>query len=704
MRSRRARGGAGWRFLIALAGVASGTLAAQSPDFARPTSGKPGPAAAASSPSPRVQGEGRGEGPTILSPRNASYSIDVELDPARHALSGREVITWRNITANPTREIQLHLYWNAWRNSRSTFLREERLGGHVRDLDEREPGDWGAIDVSAIRLLGLGNAPPIDLTGALRFIAPDTGNTDDRTAASVRLPASVAPGETINLAVEWTANVPAPFARTGRVGDYYFIGQWFPKVAVLGAGGWNTHEFHATAEFYADFGAYDVRITVPTGWVVGATGRVHAAPAVRDGRATHRFRQDDVHDFAWVTSPDLVERRERFTHASLPPVDMRLLLQPEHVSQAERHFAATRAALKSYGEWFGPYPYGHVTIVDPAWRSESGGMEYPTLFTAGTRWLAPAGVTDPEDVTVHEAGHQFWYGLVANNEFEHAWMDEGINQYANARVMAETFAPVHHFDRFFGGFIPWVYRDIVVPRDELEYWSSYRTVADSDTPSTPSWRYAPASADDITYAKTALWLHTLERLLGWPTMQRILSTFFERWRFRHPTPEDFFATANEVSGRDLTWFFDEVYRSGKVFDYAVESVTTEPRSMIGVGDGAARPLARDVTAAANRHDTTVIVRRHGEGVFPVDVEVVFEDGRRTRTPWNGRDRWRALTFDSAAPAVSATIDPDSVLRLDVNRTNNSVTLEPEGERAATRWSLLWLVWLQDRLLTFSIVF
>jgi hypothetical protein len=691
MRSRRARGGAAPRCLLALASVMSVTL---TPDFAKATSGKAESFAQATSGKPE----------TSLSPRNASYSIDVELDPSRHAITGREVITWRNITANPTREIQLHLYWNAWRNTRSTFLREERLAGHEGDVDSREPEDWSAIDLSAIRLLGLGNAPPIDLTSALRFIAPDTGNPDDRTAASVRLPSLVAPGETINLAVEWTANVPRPFARTGRVGNYYFIAQWFPKVAVLEAGGWNTHEFHATTEFFSDYGAYDVRITVPAGWIVGATGRADASPSVRDGRATHRFRQDDVHDFAWVTSPDLVERRERFTHPWLPPVDMRLLLQPEHVSQADRHFAATRATLKSYGEWFGAYPYGHVTIVDPAWRSDSGGMEYPTLFTAGTRWLAPAGTGDPEDVTVHEAGHQFWYGLVGTNEFEHAWMDEGVNQYANARVIAETFAPIHHSERFFGGFVPWVYRDVHVPRDELEYWSSYRTSAAADAPSTSSFRYAPSSAGEITYSKTSLWLHTLERLLGWPTMQRILSTFFERWRFRHPTPEDFFATASEVSGRDLTWFFDEVYRSGRVFDYAVESLSSEPRTQTGLSDTPARRFERDVQRPVGRYETTVVVRREGEAIFPVDVEVVFEDGQKRRTPWNGRERWRAITFDSTSPAASATIDPGEVLRLDVNRTNNSVTLEPEGERAATKWSLAWMTWLQDRLLTFSVAF
>ena len=205
------------------------------------------------------------------------------------------------------------------------------------------------------------------------------------------------------------------------------------------AGTWNCHQFHVGTEFFSDFGVYDVRMTVPRGWPLAATGRERERTDNADGTTTHRYYQEDVHDFAWTTSPDFLEARERFEHPGLPPVDMRLLLQPEHASQAARHFESARATLRYYGEWFGPYPYGHLTIVDPAWQSESDGMEYPTLFTVGTWWLMPRKDTYMEDTVVHEAGHQWWYGMVATNEFEDAWMDEGINQYANARVMAEEF-------------------------------------------------------------------------------------------------------------------------------------------------------------------------------------------------------------------------------------------------------------------------
>ncbi len=637
---------------------------------------------------------------TPRSPRNASYSIDAALDPATHTITGTEILTWRNVTSREARELRFHLYYNAWRNTDSTWMRERALA-RGRGPGPLPESDWGWIDVSQVGLLPP-DSPPVDLTSRMRFVAPDDGNAQDRTVMALALDAPIAPGQTVNLQIKWTAHVPRTFSRTGVLGRYYFIGQWFPKIGVLQDDGWNCHQFHSSTEFFSDFGVYDVRLTVPSGWVVGATGVERDQTEDPNGTTRHHYYQADVHDFAWTTSPDYLVRTARFEHAGLPPVEMRLLLQPEHAGQAERHFEATRATLRDYGTWFGAYPYDHITIVDPAWQSGTGGMEYPTLFTAGSAWLAPAGVTRPEGVTVHEAGHQFWYAIVASNEFEDAWMDEGFNTYSTARTVEEAFSPNFLSDRFFDGFIPWVYRDIPLSRaTDGNGLSSYRAVAKSDVQATPSWRYWPGTAGGITYSKTALWLNTLERYLGWTTMQRILSTYFERWKFRHPTPQDFFAVASEVSGQDLTWFFDQVYRSSDVFDYGVQSLTSEPAAARGfLGDGTARGFTE--RAAGGGFRTSLVVRRYGEALFPVDVLVTFEDGTQVRERWNGRDRWHLYQYDRPARAVSAQVDPDRVLLLDVDYTNNSYTLKPRAAEAARKWSLAWLVWLQDALVTYGI--
>jgi len=613
-----------------------------------------------------------------LSPRNASYTIGARLDPASRTITGEERIVWRNISTTTATELRFHLYWNAWKNDKSTWMRERALAGSTPDAN-RTAGDWASIDVTSVKLV----APSaVDLTASQHFITPDDDNADDQTVMALPLPTPVGPGSEVTLNVTWTAHVPRTFARTGAIGNFFFIVQWFPKLGVLQPDGWNCHQFHAGTEFFSDYGSYDVTLNVPRQWTVGATGLQRERRDNADGTTSHRYYQDDVHDFAWTTSPDLVERTARFEHPTLPPVDMRLLLQPEHTGQVDRHFDATRTTLKYYGEWYGAYPYGHITIVDPAFQSGAGGMEYPTLFTAGTRWLAPAHVTTPEGVTVHEAGHQFWYGIVGNNEFEDAWMDEGFNTFSTARAVAQVYDPNYLAVRYFGGFIPWVFRDVALPREtEGNGLAYYRRAAKSDVQATPTFRYFPSTGGNITYFKTALWLNTLERWLGWPTLQRVMSTQFDRWKFKHPRPADFFAIANEVSGRDLTGFFDRVYRSADVFDYGVDDLSASPE--------------------ASGFRSIVVVRRFGEATFPVDVRVTFDDGERVTEHWDGVDRWKSYSYVRPASVVSAEVDPERVLLLDVNYTNNSKTLHPSTSKASTKWSLKWMVWLQDCLLSWA---
>jgi hypothetical protein len=629
--------------------------------------------------------------PPVISARNASYVLHATLTPASRTLTGTGRLSWRNTSTLPTSELQFHLYWNAWRDHESTWMRELRRGRNPRALDRPADSPRGAIDVT--RLTVASHAGPSNLVERARFLAPDDGNAEDRTVWAVPLDRPVVPGETIEIEMAWTARVPLPFARTGGLGDYFFISQWFPKIAVLQNEGWNAHQFHLATEFFADFGSYDVSLTVPAPWLVGATGREQGVSPAADGMVTHRFTQDDVHDFAWATSPRFVEVRERITEAGLPPVDVRLLLQPEHRDQASRHVAAARVALRSFGRWFGPYPYGHVTIIDPvtvmdpmAQGESTGGMEYPTLITAGTVWGSPWRVADPEEVVIHELGHQFWYGLVATNEFEHAWMDEGLTTYATARAMAEAYPGRFVAGaQYFGGLVSWPYEDVRWSLDVDGLRSnSYRLTTGWNTPQTATWRFWPATAGGTSYSRTALWLATLEQHIGWPTLQRVLAAHFSRGMFRHPTPEEFFATASEVSGQDLAWFFDAVQRSDATFDYAVGPVISAPR------EGTDRRIR-----------TTVVVRRLAEGIFPVTVRMRFADGTMTDERWHGADRWRTFDYERESKLVAVEIDPERVLALDVNRVNNSWSATPHGERAADRWALRWMGWLQHVLVTYA---
>ncbi len=647
-----------------------------------------------------IQPQSAVQAAAALSPRNANYSIDVALDPARRRLSGRELLTWRNTSTISTSELQFHLYYNAWKNTRSTWLREAAALPWVEN-SRRAAADWGWIEVSAVRLVGSGGAPPIDVTAEARHISPDDGNADDETVLRVPLPRDVAPGETVNVELEWTAQVPRTFARTGAVGDCYFLAQWFPKVGVLEDAGWNCHQFHAGTEFFADYGVYDVRLRVPTGWVVGATGRERERRDNRDGTTTHRYYQEDVHDFAWTTSPDYLVREARFEHPGLPPVAMRLLLQPEHAGQADRHFAATRAALRYYGEWFGAYPYGHITVVDPAWQSGAGGMEYPTLFTGGTRWLAPADVADPEGVTVHEAGHQFWYGMVGNNEFEDAWIDEGFNTFSTGRTMAEAFTPNFQSERFFGGFVPWVIRDIPVSRATDENGLGELSIGrgagravhavvallaegrrpallQQDRPLAAHARAAPGLADAAAHH-----VHVLRAVeVPAPEAGGLLRGRQRGERARH----------------------DLVLRPGVP---KLQRVRLRDQHA-GVGAGRRRGLVRPggprvVWRCARRRSLPDVRDRPaaGRGRLPGRRARHLRERDQVRERWDGRDRWKRFETTGTSRAVSAQVDPDRVLLLDVNFTNNSRTLRPAAAAATRKWTVKWLVWLQDVLVTYA---
>jgi len=166
-------------------------------------------------------------------------------------------------------------------------------------------------------------------------------------------------------------------------------------------------------------------------------------------------------------------------------------------------------------------------------------------------------------------------------------------------------------------------------------------------------------------------------------MQRIMATFFQRWAFKHPQPADFFRIVNEVSGQDLTWFFDQVYRSSNTFDYGVQDLVSERRDEGGT------------------YRTTVIVRRYGEATFPVDVLTTFADGHDITEKWNGIDRRAIYVYERASRAAHVQVDPRRVLLLDTAYTNNSRTLEPRSGNASLGWAARWMVWLQDLMVTYA---
>ena len=562
-------------------------------------------------------------------------------------------------------------------------------GGRYDDSPGQRPaGDWSFIDVTAVRLLAGGGAPLTDLTASGTFIAPDDGNKADQTVLSVPLPGAVAPGESVTVELAWTARVPRTFARTGAVGNYFFIAQWFPKLGVLEDTGWNTHQFHAGTEFYADYGVYDVRITVPRGWVVGATGRERERHDTPKGTTTHRYVQEDVHDFVWTTSPDYVVKTATFEHPTLPRTELRLLLQPEHLGQAERHFAATRTALKYYGEWFGPYPYGHLTIVDPAWQSSAGGMEYPTLFTAGTRWLAPAARRgarrrhDPRSrspVLVRPGGQQRVRTRVAGRRaqpvLDVARAPRGVHAALLLRAVLRRLHPVG---------LPRSPADARRQRraGRLSVGGRKRRAGDAVVAVLHRHRRRDHLQQDGAVAAHARTAHRVAAAAAGPVaLLRAVAVQASQTRGSVCGAVGGRRTRSDVVLRPGLSIVEHVrLRGGPAHDHA-------RRARAAGSPTAARGDSPTGRARQATWRSEVVVQRLGEAVFPVDVLVRFSDGSTARERWDGRERWKLFTYDRPAAAVSAEVDPNQVLLLDVNRTNNSRTLDaagPEGQPAVGR--------------------
>lgn len=672
-----------------------------------------------------------------LSEHVVTYRISARLDPERKTVKGSETLTWTNPSLDEIRELRFHLYLNAFKNEKTTFMHESH--GMSRGF-RFEEGMWGYVDIHSIQL-GSG----YDLKPSMKYLHPDDNNTDDQTVMAVTLPEAVKPHGSVTLKIEFTSKLPRVFARTGFFGQFFMVGQWFPKIGVYEPAGmryatqgqWNCHQFHADSEFYADYGTYEVNLTVPSNYVVGATGVEQSARINSDGTTTHTFVQEDVHDFAWTADPTyrrvertfdadrLVSEKELGKVARtldrspeeihLQNVKMILLIHPEHAAQIDRHFRALENGLKYYGLWYGKYPYPTITMVDPAYKaSGAGGMEYPTFFTAGTSWMLSEPPTGLEEVVIHEFGHQYWYGMVGSNEFEESWLDEGFNTYSTARTIDEAYGPTSLVVRFQGIPVRW----FVSTLKYFGHWTN-RSAALASTRRDYIVRNAWDYYDEISYGvnsymRTAATLTTLQNLVGDKTFAKIMRTYFERWRFKHPSTNDFRAVVNEVAGRDMKWFFDQFVYSSNVLDYAVDGVSSNKvRPNLGVFDDSfgkhfevtekdrEKQEKKDSKAKKGEpamYESEVTVRRLGEVIVPVDVKVVFENGETYNTVFDGQYRWIRYHFVKPSKIAFAEVDPQHKLLLDINFTNNSRTIESH-RGAAVKWTSKMMFWIQNFLMS-----
>jgi hypothetical protein len=600
-----------------------------------------------------------------------AYKLEARLDPIHHQVAGTALVTWTNTGATAVDRLPFHLYLNGFKNEDSLFMRSSR--GVMRGARAGAEA-WGWIQIESVQIAG------VELVGKLEKVKPREAPLDE-TVVELPLPAPVEPGKSIEVAFKFTDQLPEVFARTGFKGDFHMVGQWFPKIGVrVGPPGnerWECQPFHINTEFFADFGVYDVSLTVPSTYVVAATGVLASATEAPGGTRTFTYHAEDVHDFVWMADPFMDTMSGQAKLEGKDTVEVRVLYRPEQKEFARRHLDAGIGAIERFSASYVPYPWPIMTIVDPpvdAWQG-AGGMEYPTLVTtAADGWYSRPGVRLPEFVTVHEVGHNWFQGILASNESVEAWLDEGVNEWADGNVMNALYGPRSSAIDWLG-------------------WSAeataLRRAVSTDPGSLPSpiATAAYAFVDNgaygaATYNSTMRALYTLEQTVGPTKFAAAMKAYAKEWAFKHPTGRDLFDVLSRELGQDLTWFFGPVFHGVGGLALGIRThhcrETHEPRGVYDEGS------AKKTYSDSDRPNTgsyvcEVVITNTGTIHVPVDVELKFADGSVQREKWDDRGTasWERFVVQRSSPLVEVWLDPENKLALD-NPIEHHYRIDADG--------------------------
>ncbi len=684
---------------------------------------------------------------SALSERVANYDLQATLDPKTHTVEGSETLHWTNRSDTPIHAVYFHLYLNAFEGPHSTWMTEKGKSD-FRSAVEIKKGEWGYIDLLEISQLG----KPIELPIAACphsaaqiskscFAHPDDGPETDRSVLRVELPEEVAPGATTEIKIRFHDQLPRVIARTGYFDSFHLVAQWFPKIGVLERRGergatedrWNVHEFHLHSEFYADFGTYNLQVTAPKGFTIAASGQRVGEPRETSAGVVHQLHQDDIHDAvfaAWDKYP--APFIATYEGAGSPKVTVETYFPSEFAASAAIAQRATLDSLKYFSDTLGPYPYPHITVVIPPFNAdEAGGMEYETFFTTEGS-TGPASAYMTLFTTVHEFGHGYFMGLLASNEFEEPFLDEGLNEFWDARMLGDEEV------RFDLGWFGKLGFHIPAPTQWLIERMGGASHFQADPLAASSWhRYSSGTYESI-YPRTALVLHDLEAQLGGDVLARGMKLYYQRWHHRHPSAADLrealvdSCDAPEEKQLVRDWFDVQVYSAQPIDDLvrSVESVEIVPEPGTELRDGGRVELTEDETdklvadtreafakatgagGAVFADGGTILRSQTGKpfhpGPFPFrstvktqrrgaqvaqTLLVKFEDGREDRVAWPAGERWHKWIFEGPARVESAQLDPERNLLLDVNKLDDGRTRTPD-KLAPRRWALELFNWMQ----------
>jgi hypothetical protein len=532
------------------------------------------------------------------------YHLRVFLDDRRHLLHGQLTMQYFNHSPDSLPYLYFHLYPNAYSNHLTAFARQQVENGSI-DFYYSPDSSRGFLD-------------------SLQFLADGAEcktETDSLHIEVVKvfLPRALAPGEQIEISTPFRVKIPHTFSRLGHIGQQYQVSQWYPKPAVYDAGGWQTMPYLDLGEFYSEFARYEVEITLPANYVVGATGELttmdehrwlkqkaaetqsqidslialysilskkevkknSVAPPSADKLKTLRYVAERVHDFAWFADKNYLVMQSRvLLPASTKPVATMALFTPENALWWKKATSYTDSALLYFSKNIGHYPYPQMTVVNGA-LSAGGGMEYPMVTVIS----GIAGAKLLDGVIAHEIAHNWFYGMLAFNERAHPWMDEGLTSYYENRYLQHRYPD--------DGMLPDTL-DAVSSFFDLHYPAGYQNYLfyliaasrrNDQPPSLPSQEFTKSNFGISLYAKTPCAFHYLEKTIGPAAMDACIQSFFENWKFRHPGPEDFFLHLSQCSDDTVVSWFRSLIETKNYLDY---KITGEEVGLTGKAGSIAR--------------------------------------------------------------------------------------------------------------------
>ncbi|MFT5901343.1 MAG: hypothetical protein ACI9LA_000541 [Bacteroidia bacterium] len=593
--------------------------------------------------------------------QEANYTINVTLDDEKHQLHASEVIEYKNNSTSTLHYIWFHLWPNAYKNGKTALSKQMRQDDDL-SLFFAKHRDKGWIDSLHFHVDG----QPVRME-------MDAKNPD---ICRVFLDKQLAPGETAIISTPFRVQIPKGiFSRLGHLDQAYQITQWYPKPAVFDKDGWHQMPYLGQGEFYSEFGTFDVHITLPENYVVGATGdlvdgekelawlnkKVKKTEAIKEfdyydlsfpasspNTKTLHYHQEKVHDFGWFADKRYHVLKGK---VELPVTGRKVttwaMFTNNEADLWQNSIEYLNDATYFYSLWVGEYPYNHVTAVDGV-LSEGGGMEYPNITIIGEAGDA----VSLEEVIMHEVGHNWFYGILGSNERDHPWMDEGLNSFIEHRYMKRKHPNLMVRDVYGGGKLidfgmKWAGIYNLEYKKLLQHAYSVTARSNTDQPiELNSEALSSLNYGSITYVKTAFVFNYLMEYLGEEKMNLFMLEYFERWKFKHPQPEDLEVVAQEVFGDSLKWFFDDVIQSEKKMDYALTQIKKE--------DGKLK----------------VKIRNYGKiaGPFPISI---INDKDTVKTQWfDGIERAEWIEIDYA-DCDRLVIDSEEIIP-DINRKNNSM--------------------------------